>query len=97
MLTGGRFTEPVLTLMNDTVFRFFLCKVSIGIEKRIIFGAVLIDSQVTHVLTAKRTNHIELLKLFSVLINETGPLLHLISRFFIKLILVEVIFLLKLT
>jgi len=96
MLARRGLAEPVLALMNHTVLWLFLCKVSVGIKESIVLRAFLIDGQVTHVLATKGTNHIEFLKLFSILVDKPRPLFHLIPRFLIKFILVVIVFLLKL-
>ena len=61
-----------------------------------VFRTISVDVDIRHALSTESADHFVLLQLTSVSIDELGPLVHLMSRFLVELLLVEVIFLLKL-
>ena len=62
----------------------------------IVLNTIRIHIMVIHVLPAECTHEVELLELTPVSIDQLGPLVHFVPRFFVKLILEVVVLLLQL-
>ena len=63
--------------------------------RRVLLTAA-VDVGIVEVLAAESANQIVLLQLLSVFVDELGPLLHLVSGFPVKFILVKIVFFLEL-
>ena len=62
----------------------------------VVLDTICIDVVVVHVLAAKCADQVELLELTSVPVDQLGPLIHFVPRFFVKLILEVIVLFLQL-
>ena len=83
-------------LVDKMLLRLFIRVVGVTVEHSVIFNAVGVDSTIRHMLATESANHIEFLEFRGILVNEPCPFFHLISGFFVKFILIEIILFLEL-
>ena len=68
--------------------RWIEAELSLGLK---VFEALGVDDRISEALSAEGTHKLKLLEFSSVSVDQLRPLVHLVARFFVELILVEVI------
>jgi len=95
-LAHRRVAKPVPASMDEVLCGFLVREVGVTVEHAVVLNTISVDSSVTHMLATEGANHIKLLQLRGIFVNEPGPLFHFIAGFLIELVLIEIVLLLKL-
>jgi hypothetical protein len=83
------------TLMYEVLLGLLICEVGVAVEHSVILDTICVHSLIRHMLATEGANHVKFLQFTCIFVDKPCPLFHFVSGFLIKLILIEIVFLLE--